>query len=465
VIRCKNCGSEDNQDDDDFCGQCGKYLKYTGEKIEEVEVAPSPQPDPDPDPPPVGETEHQGLIGRVKEKIGIGDDGADDTTAQKADDADTSAEGSANGDSSPDQEPALAAASAVPTHASTADLPTSEVAAPIVPAVAPADPDLPDQPIQPERPVSLEASTPSLNVPSVTEATAAGPVTDSATATRESTFGLERPVDAPPRPPPTDRTQPPQRELRPGDKVCDVCGEGNEPTRKFCHRCGASLAKAVPVPDPPWYKRWWQRLTHRSRPAQSTAVKPPKPVVRTVGSVLWKVLLIAVVLAIILIFVGPFHRSIHNRISDGYYRLFPHYTQVGFATITASASSQLPAHPAEMVRDNFKNTWWQASSPRAGQSVELVLSKPITVGKLGIIPPPSSPAIAQPRQLEVWFGSSQQTLKQSKKTVTLSGAGGSQVFETFSFDAKNTKVIKLVVTSTLSPGQTGLAEVEVYGKK
>ena len=50
-----------------------------------------------------------------------------------------------------------------------------------------------------------------------------------------------------------EETPPPN----PGDLVCGNCGIGNDPARKFCRRCGQSLAAAVVAVAPrlPWYRR------------------------------------------------------------------------------------------------------------------------------------------------------------------------------------------------------------------
>ena len=36
----------------------------------------------------------------------------------------------------------------------------------------------------------------------------------------------------------------PERVAQPGDRICGACGEPNDPTRKFCRRCGTSLVEA-----------------------------------------------------------------------------------------------------------------------------------------------------------------------------------------------------------------------------
>ena len=43
---------------------------------------------------------------------------------------------------------------------------------------------------------------------------------------------------------PKPTVAPPSKELSAGDLICGQCGEGNEPVRKFCRRCGNSLATA-----------------------------------------------------------------------------------------------------------------------------------------------------------------------------------------------------------------------------
>ena len=48
---------------------------------------------------------------------------------------------------------------------------------------------------------------------------------------------------------------PTSRDLRPGDLVCSECGEGNDPSRKFCGRCGSFLANATAFPTKSWRPR------------------------------------------------------------------------------------------------------------------------------------------------------------------------------------------------------------------
>jgi hypothetical protein len=65
---------------------------------------------------------------------------------------------------------------------------------------------------------------------------------------------------APKRPQKVIEKTKPSRRLEPGDLVCGECGEGNSPARKFCSRCGSSLAQAEVVK-----KKWWQKFVPKRR--------------------------------------------------------------------------------------------------------------------------------------------------------------------------------------------------------
>ena len=65
MIVCKQCGHH-NEDSDTFCGSCGKFLEWTGERV----VIAQPEPEP-PAPEPVPEPAHVGLIDRVRHAVGI----------------------------------------------------------------------------------------------------------------------------------------------------------------------------------------------------------------------------------------------------------------------------------------------------------------------------------------------------------------------------------------------------------
>ncbi|MDQ6782989.1 MAG: hypothetical protein M3063_06030, partial [Actinomycetota bacterium] len=74
MIVCTRCGFE-NEDTDSFCGSCASFLEWSGQKVKAEEPEPEPEVEPEPEP-----EAHTGLVGRVKDRIGLGDTrSADDT--------------------------------------------------------------------------------------------------------------------------------------------------------------------------------------------------------------------------------------------------------------------------------------------------------------------------------------------------------------------------------------------------
>src|SRR5919204_339666 len=138
---------------------------------------------------------------------------------------------------------------------------------------------------------------------------------------------IARPRQAP-------RTMEPPTRRRPGDLICGNCGEGNDPIRHFCRRCGNSLDEAIAV-RPPWYRRFFNRLFGvRTREAgwRPRRVGPPN----VLGGV-WRVVRLALgaILVIALLafaLVPPFRTTVTNRvtalITPVRVALFPHYSQI-----------------------------------------------------------------------------------------------------------------------------------------
>src|SRR5688572_19684654 len=64
MIVCTNCGNH-NEDGDEFCGSCGKFLEWVGQRIE------TPAPAAVAEPEPAAEPGKVGLVDRVKAAVGI----------------------------------------------------------------------------------------------------------------------------------------------------------------------------------------------------------------------------------------------------------------------------------------------------------------------------------------------------------------------------------------------------------
>jgi len=169
-------------------------------------------------------------------------------------------------------------------------------------------------------------------------------------------------------------TMPPTRKLQPGDKVCGDCGEGNNPNRRFCSRCGASLDEAVIV-----RAKWWRKLLPRRRHRVVEAgVRPGRrgarggrgggsPVLRVIGTVFRTVMKIAGVVVLIggIVYASyaPFRTWTNNEVNSIEQKVLgkvhPQLAQIhAFST---KASAEVSGHTGVMADDGFTNTYWEAA--------------------------------------------------------------------------------------------------------
>lgn len=166
------------------------------------------------------------------------------------------------------------------------------------------------------------------------------------------------------------RRQPPSRKLEPGDLVCGDCGEGNAPTRKFCSRCGTSLAEAETVKTP-----WWRKLFRRRGAKVRKSGDRPKRrgrggkskaglAVSATFKVIRRVVSIALLVAGLLYGVfAPFRVWVNDKamaVKAGVEDIFfPNYEPVRAAE-TPLSPVQLKQFPGAMALDNLTNTFWAA---------------------------------------------------------------------------------------------------------
>jgi hypothetical protein len=170
--------------------------------------------------------------------------------------------------------------------------------------------------------------------------------------------------------PPQVRRQPPSRKLQPGDLVCGECGEGNSVTRKFCSRCGTSLAEAAVVKTP-----WWRKLLPRSGAKVRKSGERPKSRGRAGKSKLAQTVstafrVIRRVIALVLVIGGvayglfaPFRGWVNEQVTEAKaafeQTFFPQYAPVSAAEAPV-ASAALPDHPANMAVDGQSDSFWAA---------------------------------------------------------------------------------------------------------
>src|SRR5205823_13648953 len=169
-----------------------------------------------------------------------------------------------------------------------------------------------------------------------------------------------------PRPRPGPRPMEPPTRRNPGDLICGQCGEGNDPARHFCRRCGNSLDEAIAV-RLPWYRRFFSRLFGvRTREAgwRPRRVGPPN----VMGGVMRVVRLAIVAMLAVgilgFLLIPRFHHLVVNKVTAGVTSVrkvvHPNYDTV--YPVAAAATSQTAGHAASLTIDRTSNSYWAAIS-------------------------------------------------------------------------------------------------------
>ena len=443
MIVCKQCGHH-NEDSDTFCGSCGKFLEWTGERV----VVAQPEPEP-PAPEPVPEPAHVGLIDRVKHAVGIEEAAPQPAPPPHADaaPAPVAAEAPVSA-AAPVPEPQVVWTVPVTSAAPNAPPPTVAVAPP-PPAAAPvvagvATPTAPPAP------------------PAVPVAQADEPISRRPTSVAPT---VARPRQAP-------RTMEPPTRRHPGDLICGQCGEGNDPVRHFCRRCGNSLDEAIAV-RLPWYRRFFHRLFDvRTREAgwRPRRVGPPN-----VMGMVWRIVRLAIAALIVVgllafLLVPSFHNLVVNRVTSAVTTvrkaIFPHYDAV-YAT-GASASTSSAGHLPNLAIDKFNNTYWAAQAKDLGPYLKVTFHDPVDLAQIGFDSGAAGTAAAddfltQPRPHNVHLVFSNGTTADlSLKDEDPKVAKNAQFYP---IEAKQVSFVEIHIMSVYapagaSPSSVALAEVE-----
>jgi hypothetical protein len=258
------------------------------------------------------------------------------------------------------------------------------------------------------------------------------------------------------------------RDLRPGDRVCGQCGTGNPPVRKFCARCGESLAEAEVVKTP-----WWRRLFGRGRTVKA-GTRPRKP-----GSTKSRTAMrqisrkIRVALALVVMVGGfayglypPFRSLVNDNVLAVKQKIFGIAASVLSPVHPASvtANEQVPGHTGQMAADEFNNTYWLApwSGSQAPQVPTLTLSLPnttilrkmiITIGASGGFTSQDRPAI-----IELSYSN------QENEFITLQDSSKPQEFSLVHGTGVNgVRIRVLQVFPAQGSSDVAITEIELFG--
>jgi hypothetical protein len=454
VIVCKLCGNA-NPDGSEFCGDCGRFLEWAGEKvvvpqtITVIEEAPPEEAEPRPKgwwrrllkwmrnrfpSYTVKSPEHYTIKPRDKAAEAETAPAATAVPVGVAASTPSPVSAAASSPPPPAGPPPAAAPPSVPAPPRAAAAPPPPAARPPAAAAVPPPPPraavpppppgaatpppppraaAPPPPLRPAAPPPRLAAAPppSPSAPQDPAPAAADgqPDQDAAreAATRaELAAALVNPVegtavmpdyDTPELPPqpvlkkvrPIVKTKPTRR-LEPGDLVCAACGEGNAPTRKFCSRCGESLAEAGVV-TAVWWRRFFRWVAAKLRgPALPAGTRPGQKGTREhrrgrVRAVLrkFRVVLCAILLVVGLIyaFYAPFRSAVYDDAASLFHKVEPGYQPVQPVRVTANA--QTPLYPATAAADEYTNTYWLANwSERRIPTITFKFGRSVLLRKL-----------------------------------------------------------------------------------
>jgi len=283
--------------------------------------------------------------------------------------------------------------------------------------------------------------------------------------------GIEVEPGAEHRPPPEPKkkvlTKRERRALRPGDRICGRCGEGNRQERNFCGTCGLELTEAEVIPPLPW----WRRIFVRTPKAQLKAGDRPQPAadgrsgggpnLKRIVPMAMAALTVVVAIAALL----PGKNPIKELVSDVTDRVrgvvSPEYEQV--FPVSATATSAAPDHGPELAIDGANDTWWAEGVEGLGRNerITITFAGPTDLAKIGFTSGTTRDAEAfllEPRPKEVFLTFSDGSTRSIELEDTVD-------FQSFEIDATSSTSVDVQLLAAYPSGSgqdTSIAEIEFW---
>lgn len=419
MIVCRSCGGH-NADGDTFCGSCGEFLEWTGEKIEAPSASPVTV-----NPPPAA-AEPKPVDAAPTPTVAVPKPA--DAAPKPAVAAPTPAVGGFA--------PAVGAG---PTVKKPEQRPAAALVAPVPPPRA-----------EPSPALKPPSQTPIERKPQPQEVLPQQPV-------------RRRRPTAPELP------SPPTRQLQPDDLICGMCGEGNPPTRRFCSRCGESLQTAAVAPTP-WWRKLLRLFERKLRPAGSRPKRRPGLLtVRGVMTALRRVLIVALLLFGLLYAVFPSMRSLVNGlVVSGKDKIESMFVQeyVPVRPIQVTATGEVPDHLAPLATDGFTNTFWAAPDAAGQPALVLEFDRPTDLVRAIVHNGGGADfqALGRPRELHLVYIDGERTIGTSDMLLT-DTPETQQVEFTGGTGATRIEVHVMSVYSSLDNPGLALSEIELFEKQ
>lgn len=167
---------------------------------------------------------------------------------------------------------------------------------------------------------------------------------------------------------------------RPGELICGNCGTGNDPQRRFCRRCGHSLATAPVAVRLPWYRRIF---TRRAR-VTAAGTRPGRMGRRGHSRPLFSSLIVLLVLGGLVggvatyLFVPAVQTRVNGAVGEMRLLLLPSFEEIH----PQASGSGLPDHPGSLVADRNTLTYWAADTAIGSPELLVEFQEPTNLGKL-----------------------------------------------------------------------------------
>jgi len=258
---------------------------------------------------------------------------------------------------------------------------------------------------------------------------------------------------------------------QPGDRICGNCSEANDPTRKFCRRCGTTLVNAeiVGAKKLPWWKRLFRRQPkqyaagERTKGMSKEAAKAAGGGGGRIGKIIAAVLMLAIVVSLagyvaVPSFQGMVNSALSGAVNSVSRIINPKFVHVYPIPSAVTTSDQLAGHPASQMFDTYSNTDWRANGQQP--SVTVKFDQKFDLGVMHIFSGASDnfAAFRRPKTLLFNFsdGSSVTVDLQDDKTM-----------QTMSVAKNGIDSFTMTVTATYGPTNQPLviSEIEVYAKQ
>jgi hypothetical protein len=230
------------------------------------------------------------------------------------------------------------------------------------------------------------------------------------------------------------------------------------PTRRYCRRCGTSLAEAPVAARPPWWRRLLGR-TPREAPAAGTRPAPG----------LWRRLrrprLLVPALVVVLGLAAFLLRGQIGGATDKVKDRVAKAQQIHAVKVTASSAA--PGHPANLAVDGTTDRYWAPAATGAakGQYLEAAFDQPFRLLDLVVHPGASAndqQFLAQARPHDLLVTVTGKGGATTTHELHLADQPGPQTFHIAESDVTRVRITIQTAYAATSAHRVGVAEVEFF---